>query len=59
MNYLYKDLCDKRVQRVLGKNLSEQQLYAIYEGWFEFYKNPEKYKNSIVVDMVLLSLNMD
>lgn len=44
------------LESVLGMKLSEKDIEEIKTGWNDFYNNPLKYKDSIVVDMVKLSL---
>ena len=45
------------LENVLDMFLTSKQIDAIQDGWNAFYKDPMKYKNSVVVDMVKLSLN--
>ena len=44
------------LESVLDRKLDDEEIESIKLGWNEFYKNPEKYRNTIVVDMVRLSL---
>lgn len=44
------------LESVLGMKLSEKDIEKIKMGWNDFYNNPLKYKDSVVVDMVKLSL---
>ena len=44
------------LEHVLDMWLTQKQIDAIEEGWNAFYNNPMQYKNSVVVDMVKLSL---
>lgn len=44
------------LENALGMSLTSKQIDAIEKGWNEFYTDPLKYRNSIVVDMVKLSL---
>ncbi len=44
------------LENVLDMWLTQNQINAIKEGWNAFYNNPEMYKDSVVVDMVKLSL---
>ena len=44
------------IENILDMTLSEKQIEAIKTGWNAFYSNPDYYKNSIVVDMVKMSL---
>ena len=44
------------LEHVLDMWLTQKQIDAIENGWNEFFNNPMQYKNSIVVDMVKLSL---
>ena len=44
------------LENVLDMFLTSKQIKAIEDGWKAFYKNPLQYKNSVVVDMVKLSL---
>lgn len=46
------------IENVLDMWLTSRQLEAIKEGWNAFYNEPLKYKNSVVVDMVKLSLEV-
>lgn len=45
------------LENVLYMSLTSQQLKFIKDEWKAFYKEPEKYKDSVVVDMVKLSLS--
>jgi len=45
------------LENVLDMFLTSKQITAIENGWNAFYENPLFYKNSIVVDMVKLSLS--
>lgn len=48
---------DKKIlKNILKMQLSEKQIERIKTGWNAFYNNPESYRNSVVVDMVKLSL---
>lgn len=44
------------LENVLDMFLTSKQIEVIQDGWRAFYNNPLQYKNSIVVDMVKLSL---
>lgn len=44
------------LEHVLDMQLTQKQIEHIKEGWNAFYTEPLKYKGSIVVDMVKLSL---
>lgn len=44
------------LEHVLDMFLTSKQIAKIQDGWNAFYNEPLKYKNSIVVDMVKLSL---
>ena len=44
------------IENVLDMWLSQKQLDAIKTGWYAFYSDPMAYKDSVVVDMVKLSL---
>ena len=44
------------LEHVLDMWLTSKQIEHIKEGWNAFYNEPLKYKNSVVVDMVKLSL---
>ena len=44
------------LENVLDMFLTSKQIEAIKDGWKAFYNEPLFYKNSIVVDMVKLSL---
>ena len=44
------------LENILDQFLTSKQIKSIQEGWKAFYNEPLKYKNSIVVDMVKLSL---
>ena len=44
------------LESVLNRKLDDEEIESIKLGWNEFYKNPKKYENTIVVDMVRLSL---
>ena len=44
------------LENVLDMFLTSKQIEAIKNGWNAFYNEPLKYKNSVVVDMVKLSL---
>jgi len=44
------------LENVLDMFLTLKQIKAIENGWKAFYNEPLKYKNSVVVDMVKLSL---
>ena len=45
------------VERVLGIELTEEQLEYVKVGWNAFYNNPSAYEGSVVVDMVKLGLD--
>lgn len=45
------------LENVLDQFLTSKQMEYIQDGWNAFYREPLFYKNSIVVDMVKLSLN--
>ena len=44
------------LENMLDMVLSEKQMETIKEGWNAFYNDPVTYKNSIVIDMVKMSL---
>jgi hypothetical protein len=44
------------IEDILNMQLSTGQMDSIEVDWSAFYDNPEQYRNSIVVDMVRLSL---
>ena len=44
------------LENVLDMFLTSKQIKAIEDGWKAFYNEPLQYANSIVVDMVKLSL---
>ena len=44
------------LENVLDMFLTSKQIESIQDGWNAFYREPLFYKNSIVVDMVKLSL---
>jgi hypothetical protein len=44
------------LEHVLDMFLTSKQITAIETGWNAFYNNPMQYKNSVIVDMVKLSL---
>lgn len=44
------------IEDILNMQLSIEQMGSIEVGWRAFYDNPEQYRNSIIVDMVRLSL---
>lgn len=44
------------LEHVLDMWLTSKQIEYIKEGWNAFYNEPLKYQNSVVVDMVKLSL---
>ena len=44
------------LENVLDMFLTSKQIEAIEIGWKAFYNEPLQYKNSVVVDMVKLSL---
>ena len=44
------------LENVLDMFLTSKQIKAIEIGWNAFYNEPLQYKNSVVVDMVKLSL---
>lgn len=44
------------LESVLDMFLTSKQIEYIAEDWKAFYNNPLKFKNSVVVDMVKLSL---
>ena len=46
----------KLIENILGMSLSAKQMDSIKVGWRAFYNDPEQYRDSIVVDMVKLSL---
>lgn len=46
------------LENVLDMFLTSKQIEAIKNGWNAFYNEPLKYKNSVVVDMVKLSLEV-
>ena len=46
------------LENVLDMYLTSKQIEAIEIGWKAFYNEPLQYKNSIVVDMVKLSLEV-
>lgn len=45
------------LEYVLDMFLTSKQIEEIQDGWKAFYQDPIFYKNSIVVDMVKLSLS--
>lgn len=45
------------LENILDMFLTSKQITEIQDGWKAFYNNPLQYKNSIVVDMVKLSLS--
>lgn len=45
------------VERVLGIELTEEQLQYVEVYWNAFYCNPSAYGDSVVVDMVKLGLD--
>lgn len=49
----------KIVEAVLNMPLSQKQLDSIKVGWRAFYDNPERYRDSVVIDMVKLFLQND
>lgn len=44
------------LENILDMWLTEKQINHIRKEWNAFYNNPDFYKNSVVVDMVKLSL---
>lgn len=46
------------LENVLDMFLTSKQIETIKEGWNAFYNEPLRYKNSVVVDMVKLSLEV-
>ena len=44
------------LEHVLGMYLAQKQIEAIENDWNEFFNNPMKYKNTVVIDMVKLFL---
>ena len=44
------------IENVLGMSLTVEQLDFIADDWKAFYREPLNYKNSVVVDMIKLSL---
>ena len=44
------------LEYVLDMCLTQKQIDVIENDWKAFYNNPMQYKNSVVVDMVKLSL---
>ena len=44
------------IENVLGTQLTEEQLADVEINWNAFYKEPDKYRNSVVIDMVNLFL---
>ena len=46
------------LEHVLDMWLTSKQIEHIKEGWNAFYNDPMQYKNSVVVDMVKLSLQV-
>ena len=44
------------LEYVLDMWLTQKQIDVIENDWKAFYNNPMQYKNSVVVDMVKLSL---
>lgn len=44
------------IENILDMWLTQKQLEIIKIDWKAFYNEPMKYKNSVVVDMVKLSL---
>lgn len=46
-----------RIEKVLNQKLTNTQFKAIYKDWNAFSKDPEKYQNSIVIDMIKQYIN--
>ena len=44
------------LENVLDQFLTSKQIAQIEDGWKAFYNEPMQYQNSVVVDMVKLSL---
>lgn len=44
------------LENVLDMFLTSKQINKIADGWKAFYNNPLQYQNSVVIDMVKLSL---
>jgi hypothetical protein len=44
------------LEQVLGTSLNQEQVSAIKKEWNAFYSNPTAYRDTIVIDMVKLSL---
>ena len=40
------------VSSVLGRNITDEELFDIKENFDEFYHNPERYRNSFAVDTI-------
>ena len=47
------------LENVLDMFLTSKQIEAIESGWNAFFQDPIQYKNSIVVDMIKQSLNIN
>lgn len=45
------------LENVLDMFLTSKQIKVIEDGWKAFYNEPLKYQNSVVIDMVKLSLH--
>lgn len=46
----------KDIEKILGVKMSMKEYFVLRLDWFEFYNNYDKYKDSVVVDMVKLWL---
>lgn len=44
------------LERVIGVRLTDSEVAKISEDWAAFYREPDKYANSVIIDMVLLSI---
>lgn len=44
------------IEKILNMHLTEKHMQKIEYGWNAFYKEPLRYKDSIVVDMVKLDI---
>lgn len=55
---MINEQCKKQMllENILDMFLTSKQIKEIENGWKTFYNDPMQYKNSVVVDMVKLSL---
>lgn len=55
---MINEQCKKQMllENILDMFLTSKQIKEIENGWKAFYNDPMQYKNSVVVDMVRLSL---